>query len=666
MYKKWNLYEPVPELAAFAKSIGRDKTLAALLWHRGIRTREEADVFLHPEKQPYLDPFLMRDMDKAASRIEKALRDGEKITVYGDYDVDGMTATSLLVRALRRWGASADFYIPDRMTEGYGLNRKALEELAGKTDLLITVDCGIASVDDVAAVAKKEKGDGGLDIIITDHHLPGKTLPPALAVLNPHRADCPYPFKDLCGVGVAFKLCQAVEKKLHPEKNELFQEDLELAALGTVADLVPLRGENRRIVKEGMARMESSNLAGVAALIEVAGLTNKKINAGHLGFLLAPRLNAAGRIESARTGVALLTATDREKAAKLAEELDMLNSERREIEHSICEAAEKELEPLDMAEEKAIVIAGRGWNPGVIGIAASRLVDKFYKPTIVLSIGEDGSCRGSCRSIEGLNMYEALTACQDHLTQFGGHAMAAGLSLREEEIPAFREAFAAYAGTHLTEEDYEPKIAVEFEMMPEELTLDLVEELSLLEPYGMGNPKPYLGCRNVRGREAAAIGRDHNHLRFKLGTQENPVTGLMWNHAELAPSVNSEALDIVYAPAVNEWNGQKSLQCMVESLSPASSERVFPEKELLRDVYRFLFACQKQQGKIPFDTMTLAHDFSRTFHHISAYTMGAALRIFQELGILRENIRESSYYLPPAHGKMELEASPTFRRHKVI
>lgn len=319
-----------------------------------------------------------------------------------------------------------------------------------------------------------------------------------------------------------------------------------------------------------------------------------------------------------------------------------------------------------MAEEKAVVAAGKGWNPGVIGIAASRLVDKFYKPTIVLSIGEDGMCRGSCRSIEGLNMYEALTACKDYLVQFGGHAMAAGLSLREENIPAFREAFAAYAGSHLSEEDYEPKVSVEFEVMPEDLTLDFVEELSLLEPYGMGNPKPYLGCRNVRGREAAAIGREHTHLRFKLGTEENPVTGLWWNHAELAPAINREALDIVYAPAINEWNGSRSLQCMVESLSPASAERVFPEKELLRDVYRFLVTCQRQKGSIPMATAQLAADFGQMFAHISSYTMGAALRIFEELGILRENLKESCYYLPPVKGRMELEASPTYRRHKVI
>ena len=410
MYKKWKLYEPVPELAAFARKIGRDTTVAALLWHRGIRTREEAQLFLHPEQLPFCDPFQMRDMDKAVARIMRALEQGEHITVYGDYDVDGMTATSLLTRTLRKVGARVDFYIPDRMTEGYGLNRKALEAIAEHSDLLITVDCGIASVADVAAV----QGASHLDIIITDHHLPGSALPPACAVLNPHRADCPYPDKDLAGVGVAFKLCQALDAKRRGAEwdgQSVFLDDLELVALGTVADIVPLRGENRRIVKQGMARMEATSLPGIAALVEVAGLKDKKITAGHLGFLLAPRLNAAGRIESARTGVALLTAEDRQTADKLALELDMLNTERREIEHKICETAEEELSGLDMAAEKAIVVAGKGWNPGVIGIAASRLVDKFYKPTIVLSIQEDGVCRGSCRSIEGLNMYEALSAC---------------------------------------------------------------------------------------------------------------------------------------------------------------------------------------------------------------------------------------------------------------
>uniref|UniRef100_UPI0022DF2F70 single-stranded-DNA-specific exonuclease RecJ n=1 Tax=Mitsuokella multacida TaxID=52226 RepID=UPI0022DF2F70 len=250
MYKKWKLYEPVPELAAFAQEIGRDTTVAALLWHRGIRTRDAAELFLHPEWLPFVDPFAMRDMDKAVARIQKALERGEHITVYGDYDVDGMTATSLLTRTLRKFGAKVDFYIPDRMTEGYGLNRRALEEIAEQSDLLVTVDCGIASVADVAAI----QGAGKLDIIITDHHLPGSELPPACAVLNPHRADCPYPDKDLAGVGVAFKLCQALAAKRAQKPwdgQSAFTDDLELVALGTVADIVPLRGENRRIVKQG-------------------------------------------------------------------------------------------------------------------------------------------------------------------------------------------------------------------------------------------------------------------------------------------------------------------------------------------------------------------------------------------------------------------------------
>lgn len=654
MIKQWNMYEPIPELAAFAHAIGQDEMMATLLWHRGIRDARAAEAFLHPEAQPFRDPFLMKDMKPAVARILQAMEKEQHITVYGDYDVDGMTATSLLLLNLRAMGARADFYIPDRLTEGYGLNRQALEQLAETTDLLVTVDCGIASVVDVGAMK------GRLDIIVTDHHLPGEVLPDAVAVLNPHRPDCPYPDKELAGVGVAFKLCQALWQE-HGGHGDV--RGIELVALGTVADLVALRGENRRIVKEGLARMEEDPLPGIAALLAVANLTGKHLNAGHIGFLLAPRLNAAGRIRSARQGVKLLTAKSPEEAAPIAEELDLLNRERQELERAIVQQAEEKLAAEDPFSLPAIVVAGRGWNPGVIGIAASRLVDRYYKPTIVLTIQEDGICKGSCRSIAGLSMYEALAACKEHLLQFGGHAMAAGLSLKESGLAAFRAAFCAYAAAHLTADDYQPKVAVEFELAPEDVTLSMVEEIERLEPYGMGNPKPLFGCRDVRAEEAVAIGRDRNHLRFQFGTREHRVTGLMWNHAELAGVVNAEACDFVYAPAINEWNGTRSVQCLVEELSPAASKRVFPGKETLRDIYRFLYGIQQREGSIPFTAAGLTEACNRLMRPMAYFTMAMGLRVFQELGLVRENLEETGYYLPPPSGKMDLTASPTFRRY---
>ncbi|WP_303104460.1 single-stranded-DNA-specific exonuclease RecJ [uncultured Mitsuokella sp.] len=654
MIKQWNMYEPIPDLGSFARAIGQDEMMATILWHRGIRDAKEAEAFLHPEAQPFEDPFLMKDMEIAVSRLTQAMNKGQHITVYGDYDVDGMTATSLMLLNLRAMGARVDFYIPDRLTEGYGLNRQALEALAGKTDLLVTVDCGIASVEDIGAM------QGRLDIIVTDHHLPGAQLPPAVAVLNPHRADCPYPDKELAGVGVAFKLCQALWQRRGGHGDA---RGIELAALGTVADLVSLRGENRRIVKEGLRRMEEEPLPGLAALLEVANLTGKHLNAGHVGFMLAPRLNAAGRIRSARQGVKLLTAGSREEAAPIAEELDLLNRERQELERGIVQKAEEKLAPEEPFSLPALVVAGRGWNPGVIGIAASRLVDKYYKPAIVLTIQDDGVCKGSCRSIKGLHMVEALRACREHLLQFGGHEMAAGLSLKESELPAFREAFGAYAAAHLTADDYQPKVAVEFELAPEAITIPMVEELEKLEPYGMGNPKPLFGCRDVRAEEAVAIGRERNHLRFQLGTREHRVTGLMWNRAELAGVVNAEHCDLVYAPAINEWNGNRSVQCFVEELSPAASGRVFPGKETLRDIYRFLYGIQQQRGSIPFTAAGLTEACNRLMRPMAYFTMAMGLRVFQELGLVRESLEETGYYLLPPSGKMDLAASPTFRRY---
>ncbi len=652
MIKEWDLMEPVPNATAYAKEIGESPLVAGILWHRGIRTKEEALAFLHPDRSPYSNPFEIKDMDVAIQRIQKAIQEKQHITVYGDYDVDGMTATSLLLRTLRKAGAEADFYIPDRMREGYGFNRAALEELSEATDLLVSVDCGVASVEDVKAVAEK------LDIIITDHHLPGSALPPALAVLNPHREDCPSKEKELCGVGVVFKLCQALWTALG---KGTFEEDLELVTIGTIADLVPLRGENRKIVKEGLSRMQNTGNKGIAALIEVAGLQGKEINAGHVGFMLAPRLNASGRIGTAKKGVALLTSETSSEASRLALDLDLLNTERQTIERDILERAIHSLEKASVEDMPALVVAGEDWNPGVIGIVASRLVDHYYKPAIVFDIQEDGTCKGSCRSIKGLHMFEALQATAEHIEQFGGHAMAAGLTVKREKLPAFRAAFSAYCKEHLTEEEYIPKVSVESELAPKDITFSLVEDLSRLEPYGMENPKPFFGCRSMRGTEAMAIGKEKRHLRFQAGTKDAPVTALMWNKGHLAGIVNAEAIDIVYAPSVNEWNGHKSLQCIVNSMQPAASERVFPNRDILLELYRYLRGIFKRDGRIPFSAETLALDYRKT-SHISYYTMCKGLQVFQELGILLSDAEEMCYTMPAQSSKLDLMTSPTYRR----
>ena len=498
MLKEWIVAQHTDEGDALAAEIGVTPIIGQLLWQRGIRTAEEARAFLHPADTPFHDPFLMADMECGAERVLRAVRRGEPIVIYGDYDVDGMTATALLMRSIRALGGNVSYYIPNRFTEGYGLNADALQQIAGEgCRLLVTVDCGIASVDTVAEAA------GGMDIVITDHHLPGQTLPPAYAVMNPHRADCAYPEKNLAGVGVALKLVQALWQM---EGKEPFAEHLDIAALGTVADLVPLVGENRKIVQMGLQQMAEHPCVGIRALIEVAGLGAKSINTGQVGFQLAPRLNAAGRIETARHGAELLLTEDTACAARMAGDLNALNTERRDLEQDIL--AEAELQLADFTPDvPAIVVAGEEWNAGVIGIVASRLVEKYYRPSIVLTRRDD-VYKGSCRSIAGLHLYEALSACRDTLIQFGGHAMAAGLTLSCERLPDFRRAFSEAVRTRLTAQDFIPKVAISALAAPADWTIGTVEELALLEPYGMGNPRPIFGVRNVRPQKASSIGTE--------------------------------------------------------------------------------------------------------------------------------------------------------------
>lgn len=656
MYKQWKLYDDVPNLTELQNELKISKMAAAILWHRNIRTVAAARKFLEPGSQPFYDPFLLADMDKAVARITTAIENEEKIVVYGDYDVDGMTATALLLHNLQKLGARASFYIPDRATEGYGFNLKALEKIAaGGAQLLISVDCGISSVDDVAKMA------GKLDIVITDHHLPSEKLPMAIAVVNPHREDCPYPDKNLAGVGVAYKLSQALYQKL---ANKDYSEDLELVALGTVADVVPLLGENRRIVSEGLKLMKNSSFAGISELIKVAGLENEtNFTAAHIGFRLAPRLNAAGRIGSPIKGVRLLLADNQADAQHLAAELDRLNTERQTIEQDILARAEAELANIDVSSLPAIIVAGENWNVGVIGIVASRLVDRYYKPTIVMSIQPNGDCKGSCRSIEGLHMFETLGECREFIKQYGGHAQAAGLTVELNKLREFKQAFCAAVSQKLTAKDYIPKVTIDFEILPEDLTFELVDELASLEPYGAANPKPLLGARSIRANSARAIGANGQHLQFQVGNPKNPLKALFWNMSEYAGIVNAETIDMAYSPAVNKWQGRRTLQCMVDSISPSDSEKVFPEREILANVYRYLMGIQKREGKIPYTASALALGYSEGYGHISLYTLSMALKIFQELNILRLNLKENSYYLPKVTGRMDLINSPTYRNN---
>ena len=653
MLKEWIVRAETAGGTALARELGTAPIIGQILWNRGLQTAEAARAFLHPEDEPYCDPFLMMDMERAAHRILEAIHAGEQIVVYGDYDVDGMTSTTLLMKNLRALGGTVSYYIPNRFTEGYGLNGAALRQIAAEgCGLLVTVDCGISSADVVAQM------DGAMEIIITDHHLPGAVLPPAYAVINPHRADCPYPFKELAGVGVAFKLVQALWQL---EEERLYADDLDIVALGTVADLVPLVGENRKLVQAGLLRMTERPSPGIAALVRVSGCEGKAINTGIVGFQLAPRLNAAGRIETARRGVELLTAEDAHAADRIAAELNALNTERRDLEQDILTEAESMLGGFT-PDVPAIVVAGEDWNVGVIGIVASRLVEKYYRPSIVLTRQGD-VYKGSCRSIAGLHMYDALAACRDTLIQFGGHAMAAGLTLECNRLEDFRCAFANYVSTHLRYEDFTPKISIEALVAPADWTIPMVEEIALLEPYGMGNPRPIFGVRDVRPRTATAIGADGKHLRMEVGTREKRVAALYWNYGELAELVTEEASDLAYTPSINEWQGMRSVQCMVDSVMPAAHERIFPDRGILKAVYAFLRELGGADGHIPYSTVALTRRFSRKMGHISRYTMDCALCIFRELGLLVPREQGGWHFIPP-EGRLELMDAPTFRRHE--
>ena len=654
MQKLWKLKEADGEKAAeLAKELGVSGFLAGLLVRRGIDEPAAAEIFLSPEKQAFYDPFAMKDMDKAVERIARAIAQRETIVVYGDYDVDGMTATSLLIRNLRRLGAEAEYYIPDRQSEGYGFHAEALRRLqeAG-TQLLISVDCGISAVAETASV-----GDG-MDIIITDHHLPGEQLPEAVAVVDPHREDCGYPDKNLAGVGVAFKLCQALWQRLRQQD---FNEDLEFVALGTIADIVPLLGENRRIAAQGLQAMMTTEFAGIRALVEVAGQQGKKLTAGHVGFMLAPRLNAAGRIATAQKGVQLLLAEDPKVAEELALELNAENQERQQLEKDILALVEKQLESVDMDKAHALVVAGEGWHPGVIGIVASRIVEKYYRPVVIISI-KDGIGKGSCRSIAGFHMRDALQACSDFLLGFGGHEQAAGLSLEADKIADFRQALDDYAAAQLRPEDYVPVLDVECELPMTAVSEELIAELSRLEPFGMGNPSPLFVGRNIRGSYAQRKGRDGQHLGFHIDAADRSLTAIGWNIGELAGLVNREPVDFIFVPEINEFRGNRTLQCKVKELRPAENPESLLNREFLKNLYIFLRGIQRRADKVPYTPVQLGDLFRRAGQQASDEAITRGLEVFVELSLLQA-LPDKGYALLPAQGKMNLAESLVYKNY---
>lgn len=657
MLKRWKLL-PVDEKKqqAMQRALHVSGALAGVLVRRGMDV-QAAQTFLQPENIAYHDPFLMKGMEAACSRIQKAIEAKERICIYGDYDVDGVSATALLLHVLRGLGAQADYYLPDRHSEGYGLHVESLDKLMGEYDLIITVDCGITAVKEAAYVK------GRIDMIITDHHLPLDECPDAVAVVNPNQAGCPYPNKNLCGAGVAFKLCQALYQKLGRNASEL-EQYLDIAALGTVADIVPLEDENRRIVKKGLAHI---NNIGLAELLRVCGCSLDDINTGHIGFGAGPRLNAAGRLTHASAAVELLMAKDERTAKEKSLYLDAENKLRQEIVEDIFREAAAKIDADKLYEKRVIVVTGEHWNEGVIGIAASRLQERYYRPIII--IASDGQLgRASCRSIDGFHMKNALDACAADFVVYGGHSKAAGFTIEAGRIADFTAHIEAYARANLKEEDLTPVLTVEAVAEPGDITEDFINDLAKLEPFGMGNPRPQFVCQDVCVCQARAIGRQKNHLRFTFEKNGQRYGAVGWNMAQLAECIQCRHVDILFQPEINTWNGRSSVQFKLTDLR-LSDER--EQKENYLEQYpsydaigKFYLALKKQSAAgqnadVPLvKAAALAHKLYGIY--LTEKAAGQCAKILSEIGLVRLKKEGRAELLPAPGGKIDINASPSF------
>jgi single-stranded-DNA-specific exonuclease len=561
--KRWIVREHDAERAAsLARVLGVSPILAALLINRGYDDERAARVFLSPTYEQLHEPYAMLGMKEAVARLRRAVENREPVLIYGDYDVDGTTGTAVLLRALKLLGAQAGFHIPHRFTEGYGIQQAALEKaLADGYKLVVSIDCGIRAHEPLYWAR-----DNGLDVIITDHHLPDEKegAPPAFAVLNPNQAGCEYPDKHLAGVGVAFKLVHALFREYGREAQ--VPAFMKVVAIGTVADVAKLTGENRTIVSIGLKDLARVANPGLRALIDVAGCGDGKgMTAYDLGFRLGPRINAAGRMDAARAVVELFDTRNADKARLLAHHLDARNEERKTVQQQIIDLAIAEVK--DPKDCHVAVIAGEGWHRGVIGIAASKIAERLNRPCVVLSI--DGEmAHGSGRSIEAYHLLNGLTACSDLFEKFGGHSHAAGITIRPERIEELRRRLNEHAASCLTSDDLEPLVKIDLELRPEEVTFSLTRELDALEPFGAGNPRPVFVTRNLRRLSEPVVIKD-KHLKFRLaGPQNRPLEAVWWNCVEApgqTPDLNG-SIELAYTLETSAWNDEYRMQLNVLDL----------------------------------------------------------------------------------------------------
>ena len=547
----------------YADQLNSPPVLAKILLNRGIENIETARRFLKPELSHLHDPFLLAGMQDAVERIAAAISNKEKILIHGDYDVDGTTATSMLLLFFRNLGQSVDFYIPDRLLEGYGLSEKGM--VFAKENgfgLIITVDCGITAVDEV-----KLANELGIDVIICDHHQPAEDLPSATAILNPKRPDCTYPFKELAGVGVAYKLLQALRSYLNLDDSSVL-EFLGLVSIGSSADIVPLVDENRVIVKHGLQSLSQPNNIGLSALIDSSGLTDCEIGTGQVVFVLAPRINAVGRMGDAGRAVRLLTSDNKQQAKNIATILESENRRRKSIdEETFSEAYEIVEKNFNPEEENVFVLHKNGWHPGVIGIVASRLVEKFYRPTIIIATDENGQGRGSARSIAGFNIYEALKECEDLMVSFGGHKYAAGLTIEIENIPLLREKISRVASERLTADLLKPKLSIDSEIRLREIDWQLIKLINRMAPFGPQNMRPLFLSKGLQVVGTPSI-VGKNHLKLKVRQDGIVMDAIGFNLGDKIYRISpgDQDVEMVFIIDENEYQGRKTIQLRVKDL----------------------------------------------------------------------------------------------------
>ena len=678
-YKKWNLPASAPSADALEEA-GYPALLSAVLASHGITDGPAADDFLKIEDSLSLSPLLMKDMDRAVVRIRAALDAGEHMAVFGDYDVDGITATAILVDYLRRCGAQVSHYIPRRIEDGYGLSADAMRTLRGQgITLVITVDCGITGVEEVDFAASL-----GMDVVVTDHHECKDELPRAIAVVDPHRPDCPYPFKHLAGCGVALKLVLALGGVDRAE--ELLTRYSPLAAVGTVADVMRMSGENRTIVARGLAHIADNDFIGLQALLQETGLDQKEITSVQIGYVLAPRINAAGRMGEADRAAELMLCKDPVLARELARELCQLNRQRQTVEQEIYAQAIAMIEEMPAEERNALVLADSGWHQGVVGIVASRLSEKYACPSFMIHLsGHTG--KGSCRSWGGFNLFAALEECSDLLLGFGGHELAAGFTIKEDKIPAFRKRMNVCVQRFLGGRPAASALDVDVVLRrPELITLWEVEQLRRLEPYGNGNNRPLFCLLGVTLDRVQGVGQNrHLKLRFSKGTVQ--LEGIFFSTtAQQCPCQPGGRVDVAFYLQINEFRGSRTVQLQVVDLRPSLQSSAREEESLLllrrleegeslssREALRILPSRQQcaaawrllRQEITPTGTERHYLPFLR---QLSAAIPGTdpflracfCVELFCERGLLRREIRDEEIRLRlcPVDEKVDLEQSP--------